>query len=126
MLNWISYTSSNKLYDIQLPGKEISNVSTQKNVGAKKTNARKKPISKFRSCLQTFLQLTDIPTGGVRLIPMEKGIYGFEYGQAIGNDECQQVLNHEQLGVSVVDTYVRYIRSTLVYYLNNLFTLCFK
>ena len=98
-----------------MPGKEISNVSTQKNVGAKKTKARKRPISEFRSCLQTFLQLTDIPTGGVRLINMEKGIYGFEYEQNIGNDEFQQVFHHEELGVSVVNTYVRYIRSTLVY-----------
>ena len=67
------------------------------------------------TCLQTFLELTDIPNGGIRLLPMEEGIYGFQYEETIGNEEFEQVFRHEELGISVINTYVRYIRSTLLY-----------
>ena len=46
---------------------------------------------------------------------MEEGIYGFQYEETIGNEEFEQVFRHEQLGISVINTYVRYIRSTLLY-----------
>ncbi|KAI5399709.1 hypothetical protein KIW84_064880 [Lathyrus oleraceus] len=60
--------------------KEVSNASARvKSSGAKKTVARKKPTTKYRSCLRIFLEMTDIPTGGVRTVHMEVGIFGFDY-----------------------------------------------
>ena len=46
---------------------------------------------------------------------MEEGIYGFQYEQSLGYEEFEQVFRHEELGVSVINIYVRYIRSTLLY-----------
>ena len=44
---------------------------------------------------------------------MEFGIFGFEYSETIGMEDFDQVLQHTQLGLGVVNTYIRYIRSTL-------------
>ncbi|KAI5443067.1 hypothetical protein KIW84_011918 [Lathyrus oleraceus] len=88
--------------------KEVSNASARvKSSGAKKTVARKKPTTKYRSCLRTFLEMTDIPTGGVRTVHMEVGIFGFDYYQMIGNEDFMQVFSHEEIGVTVVNTYIR-------------------
>ena len=87
---------------------EISNIPTQKKGVAKKTATRKKPTSQYRSCLQTYIGITDIPDGGTRLIPMEEGIFGFEYLETIGREDMEQVFKHLEIGLGVIDTYIRY------------------
>ncbi|KAI5411482.1 hypothetical protein KIW84_056530 [Lathyrus oleraceus] len=95
--------------------KEVSNASARvKSSGAKKTVARKKPTTKYRSCLRTFLEMTDIPTGGVRTVHMEVGIFGFDYDQMIGNEDFMQVFSHEEIGVTVVNTYIRFLYDKLM------------
>ncbi|KAI5431121.1 hypothetical protein KIW84_035330 [Lathyrus oleraceus] len=95
--------------------KEVSNASARvKSYGAKKTVARKKPTTKYRSCLRTFLEMTDIPTGGVRTLHMEVGIFGFDYDQMIGNEDFMQVFSHEEIGVTVVNTYIRFLYDKLM------------
>ncbi|KAI5403680.1 hypothetical protein KIW84_051012 [Lathyrus oleraceus] len=95
--------------------KEVSNASARvKSSGAKKTVARKKPTTKYRSCLRTFLEMTDIPTGGVRTVHMEEGIFGFDHDQMIGNEDFMQVFSHEEIGVTVVNTYIRYLYDKLM------------
>ncbi|KAI5436372.1 hypothetical protein KIW84_022737 [Lathyrus oleraceus] len=95
--------------------KEVSNASARvKSSGAKKTVARKKPTTKYRSCLRTFLEMTDIPTGGVRNVHMEVGIFGFDYDQMIGNEDFMQVFGHEEIGVNVVNTYIRFLYDKLM------------
>ncbi|KAI5398960.1 hypothetical protein KIW84_064363 [Lathyrus oleraceus] len=95
--------------------KEVSNASARvKSSGAKKTVARKKPTTKYRSCLRIFLEMTDIPTGGVRTVHMEVGIFGFDYDQMIGNEDFMQVFSHEEIGVTVVNTYIRFLYDKLM------------
>lgn len=97
--------------------KEIEDVSRGKKpekVVAKKTAAKKKPTpNKFRSCLLTFLEISDIPQGNTRLVPMEEDMFGIEYQEAIGMEDFEQIFEHTQLGLGVINTYIRYIRSNL-------------
>ncbi|XP_058746912.1 uncharacterized protein LOC131619890 [Vicia villosa] len=91
-------------------GKEpdISNIFTQKKVVPKKTAARKKPISQYRTCLLTYLGITDIPDGGTCLIPMNAHIFGFEYMEAIGREDMDQIFKHLELGLSVISIYIKF------------------
>ena len=73
----------------------------------------KKTTSRFRSCLGTFLEMSDIPEGNTRLLPMEFGVFVFEYSETIGMEDFDQVLQHTQLVLGVINTYTRYIRSNL-------------
>ena len=70
--------------------------------------ARKKTTAQFRSCLRTYLGITDIPDGGTRLIPMSADIFGFEYLEAIGREDMEQVFRHLELGLGVIGIYIRY------------------
>ena len=38
--------------------------------------------------------MSDIPEGNTRLLPMEFGIFGFEYSKTIGMKDFDQVLQH--------------------------------
>ena len=38
---------------------------------------------------------------------MEEGIFGFAHDQMIGNEDFMQVFSHEEIGVTVVNTYIR-------------------
>ena len=87
---------------------EISNIPTQKKDVAKKTAARKKPTSQYRSCLQTYISFTTISQGGTSLIPMDANIYGFEGMAALGIEDLDQVFKHLELGLGVINTYIRY------------------
>ncbi|XP_050908765.1 uncharacterized protein LOC127122482 [Lathyrus oleraceus] len=58
--------------------------------------------------------MTDIPTGGVRTLHMEVGIFGFDYDQMIGNEDFMQVFSHEEIGVNVVNTYIRFLYDKLM------------
>ena len=57
--------------------------------------------------------MSDIPEGNTRLVPMEEGIFGFEYLETIGMEDFDQSLRHTELGLGVINIYMRYIRSTL-------------
>ncbi|XP_050914860.1 uncharacterized protein LOC127129778 [Lathyrus oleraceus] len=58
--------------------------------------------------------MTDIPTGGVQTLHMEVGIFGFDYDQMIGNEDFMQVFSHEEIGVNVVNTYIRFLYDKLM------------
>ena len=81
---------------------------TQKVSRGKKTAASKKPTSQYRSCLQTYIGITYILIGGTRLIPVKADIFGYEYMEAIGREDIDQVFQHLTLGLGVIDTYIRY------------------
>ena len=51
----------------------------------------KKTTSKFRSCLGTFLEMSDILEGNTRFLPMEFCIFCFEYSETIGMKDLDQV-----------------------------------
>lgn len=53
---------------------------------------------------------------------MDGAIFGFEYAEPLGKEDFDQILYHMQLSVGVINTYMRYIRSTLFKFLNKLFT----
>src|SRR3954463_12315544 len=96
--------------------KEIEDVSKGKKPEkvVAKTAAKKKPNpSKFRACLLTSLELSDIPQGNTRLVPMEEDVFGIEHQETIGMEDFEQIFEHTQLGLGVIDTYIRYIRSNL-------------
>ncbi|XP_058752304.1 uncharacterized protein LOC131625457 [Vicia villosa] len=92
-------------------GKElgISNIFTQKKDVAKKAATSKKPTSQYKSCLQTYIGITNIPNGGTRLIPMKEYIFGYEYMEASGRENLDQVSKHLKLGLSVIDIYIRFL-----------------
>ena len=70
--------------------------------------ASKKTTAQLRSCLQTYLGITNISDGGTRLISMSADIFGYEYMEAIGREYMDQVFQHLTLGLGVIDTYIRY------------------
>ena len=39
---------------------------------------------------------------------MEEGIFGFEYLETIGREDMEQVFKHLEIGLGVIDTYIRY------------------
>ncbi|XP_050920027.1 uncharacterized protein LOC127137624 [Lathyrus oleraceus] len=45
---------------------------------------------------------------------MEVGIFGFDYDQMIGNEDFMQVFSHEEIGVNVVNTYIRFLYDKLM------------
>ena len=91
-------------------GKEpvISNIPTETKSVAKRTGARKKTTSQYRSCLQTFISFTTISQGGTSLIPLHEGIYGSEGMTTIGKEDLEEVFGHLTLGMAVINTYIRY------------------
>ncbi|XP_058783947.1 uncharacterized protein LOC131658697 [Vicia villosa] len=103
----------------EMHAKEIEDVSKGKKpekVVAKKTAAKKKPTpNKFRSCLLTFLQLSDITQGNTRLVPMEEDVFGIEHQEIIGMEDFEQIFEHTQLGLGVIDTYIRFLYEKLMH-----------
>ena len=70
--------------------------------------ASKKTTAQFKSCLWTYLGITNIPDGGTRLIPMSADIFGFEYLEAIGREDMEHVFRHLELGLGVISIYIGY------------------
>ncbi|XP_058783885.1 uncharacterized protein LOC131658630 [Vicia villosa] len=103
----------------EMHAKEIEDVSKGKKpetVVAKKTETKKKPTpNKFRSCFFTFLQLSDIPQGNTRLVPMEEDVFGIEHQETIGMEDFEQIFEHTQLGLGVIDTYIRFLYEKLMH-----------
>ncbi|XP_058773968.1 uncharacterized protein LOC131647871 [Vicia villosa] len=98
--------------------KEIEDVSKGKKPEkvVAKIAAKKKPNpSKFRSCLLTSLELSDIPQGNTRLVPMEEDVFGIEHQETIGMEDFEQIFEHTQLGLSVIDTYIRFLYEKLMH-----------
>ncbi|CAI8608855.1 unnamed protein product [Vicia faba] len=58
--------------------------------------------------------ITDIPDGGARLIPMSAYIFGFEYLEAIGREDMDQVFRHLELGLGVIGIYIRFMYDNIV------------
>ncbi|KAI5390484.1 hypothetical protein KIW84_075700 [Lathyrus oleraceus] len=101
--------------------REIESVASQKEIPvakkteiSKRTEAKKKNPSKYRACLHTYLETTDISDGCVRLIPMDGAIFGFEYAEPLGKEDFDQILYHTQLSVGVINTYMRYLYDKLM------------
>ncbi|KAI5417066.1 hypothetical protein KIW84_041887 [Lathyrus oleraceus] len=101
--------------------REIESVASQKEIPvakkteiSKRTGAKKKNPSKYRACLHTYLETTDISDGCVRLIPMDGAIFGFEYAEPLGKEDFDQILYHTQLSVGVINTYMRYLYDKLM------------
>ncbi|KAI5407549.1 hypothetical protein KIW84_053703 [Lathyrus oleraceus] len=101
--------------------REIESVASQKEIPvakkteiSKRTGAKKKNPSKYRACLHTYLETTDISDGCVRLIPMDGAIFGFEYAEPLGKVDFDQILYHTQLSVGVINTYMRYLYDKLM------------
>ncbi|KAI5435951.1 hypothetical protein KIW84_022394 [Lathyrus oleraceus] len=101
--------------------REIESVASQKEIPvakkteiSKRTGAKKKNPSKYRACLHTYLETTDISDGCVRLIPMDGAIFGFEYAESLGKEDFDQILYHTQLSVGVINTYMRYLYDKLM------------
>ncbi|XP_058782549.1 uncharacterized protein LOC131657059 isoform X1 [Vicia villosa] len=103
----------------QMHAKEIEDVSKGKKpekVFSKKTAAKKNPTpNKFRSCLFTTLQLSDIPQGNTRLVPMAEDVFGIEHQETIGMEDFEQIFEHTQLGLGVIDTYIRFLYEKLMH-----------
>ncbi|XP_058773175.1 uncharacterized protein LOC131647281 isoform X2 [Vicia villosa] len=98
--------------------KEIEDVSKGKKpekVVAKTAAKKKSNPSKFRSCLLTSLELSDIPQGNTRLVPMEEDVSGIEHQETIGMEDFEQIFEHTQLGLSVIDTYIRFLYEKLMH-----------
>ena len=85
----------------------MSNMSAEKRVVAKSA-ARKKPTSRYRSCLQTLMEISDLANGCARNIPMEEDIFGFSYYERISRGDVDQILRPEELALGVVNTYIIY------------------
>ncbi|XP_050896829.1 uncharacterized protein LOC127103624 [Lathyrus oleraceus] len=101
--------------------REIESVASQKEIPvakkteiSKRTGAKKKNPSKYRACLHTYLETTDISDGCVRLIPMDGAIFGFEYAEPLGKEDFDQILYHTQLSIGVINTYMRYLYDKLM------------
>ena len=67
--------------------------------------------------------ISDLADERVRNIPMEECIFGFSYYETISREDVDQILRHEELGLGVVNTYIRYsLINFILFLLNNLTT----
>ncbi|XP_058755277.1 uncharacterized protein LOC131628454 [Vicia villosa] len=51
-------------------------------------------------------EMSDIAKGNTHLVPMEDDIFGFQYAEVIGMEDFDEVFQHTQLDLGVINTYI--------------------
>lgn len=69
--------------------------------------ARRPFLPRYRISLDTLVAKSDMVDGAIRQLDMEEGIFGFSCAETIAMEEMEQIFQHTELGIGVVQSYIR-------------------
>jgi len=64
-------------------------------------------VPRYRATLATMVDMSDMKDGALREIDMDESVFGIEFKSHITIDDLQEIFNHDQLGVSNMQSYIR-------------------
>ena len=67
----------------------------------------RKSVPRFWMCLETLVGTSDLMNDVIRQLDMEEGIFGFSSTVTNAKEEVEEILQHTELGVGVVHSYIR-------------------
>ncbi|KAI5395503.1 hypothetical protein KIW84_061891 [Lathyrus oleraceus] len=89
-------------------------------IGSRQKNKRDLPVTylpkkgafvpRYQISLETLVDSSDIATAGaIRLLDMEEDIFGYSCTETIGKEDLEHIFRHQELGVGVIHTYIRFL-----------------
>ncbi|KAI5420428.1 hypothetical protein KIW84_044282 [Lathyrus oleraceus] len=89
-------------------------------IGSRQKNKRDLPVTslpkkgafvpRYQISLETLVDSSDMATAGViRLLDMEEDIFGYSCTETIGKEDLEHIFRHQELGVGVIHTYIRFL-----------------
>ncbi|KAI5396593.1 hypothetical protein KIW84_062701 [Lathyrus oleraceus] len=89
-------------------------------IGSRQKNKRDLPVKylpkkgafvpRYQISLETLVDSSDMATAGaIRLLDMEEDIFGYSCTETIGKEDLEHIFRHQELGVGVIHTYIRFL-----------------
>ncbi|KAI5398476.1 hypothetical protein KIW84_064025 [Lathyrus oleraceus] len=89
-------------------------------IGSRQKNKRDLPVTslpkkgafvpRYQIPLETLVDSSDMATAGaIRLLDMEEDIFGYSCTETIGKEDLEHIFRHQELGVGVIHTYIRFL-----------------
>ncbi|KAI5426292.1 hypothetical protein KIW84_031913 [Lathyrus oleraceus] len=89
-------------------------------IGSRQKNKRDLPVTslpkkrafvpRYQISLETLVDSSDMATAGaIRLLDMEEDIFGYSCTETIGKEDLEHIFRHQELGVGVIHTYIRFL-----------------
>ncbi|KAI5383541.1 Phosphoglycerate kinase 3 [Lathyrus oleraceus] len=67
-------------------------------------------VPRYQISLETLVDSSDMATAGaIRLLDMEEDIFGYSCTETIGKEDLEHIFRHQELGVGVIHTYIRFL-----------------
>ncbi|KAI5439735.1 hypothetical protein KIW84_025201 [Lathyrus oleraceus] len=99
----------------------IESVASQKEVPGRMLKKAGKDIpttfgtkSQIMMRLEKMVEESDIMHGAIRSIDFDEGVFGIAHSEIIAKEDMQQLFEHEELGITVIHTYIWYMYDTLM------------
>ncbi|KAI5427122.1 hypothetical protein KIW84_032515 [Lathyrus oleraceus] len=107
--------------DIPTKSGTKTNPKSQKEVPGQMLDKASKEIpttsgtkSQIMMRLEKMVEESDIMHGAIRSVDMDEGVFGIAHSELIAKEDMQQLFEHEELGIAVIHTYIRYMYDTLM------------
>ncbi|KAI5398000.1 hypothetical protein KIW84_063708 [Lathyrus oleraceus] len=107
--------------DIPTKSGTKTNPKSQKEVPGQMLDKASKEISttsgtksQIMMRLEKMVEESDIMHGAIRSVDMDEGVFGIAHSELIAKEDMQQLLEHEELGIAVIHTYIWYMYDTLM------------
>ncbi|KAI5433320.1 hypothetical protein KIW84_020557 [Lathyrus oleraceus] len=101
--------------------RRIESVASQKEVPGRKLKSAAKDIpttsgtkSQIMMRLEKMVDESDIMHGAIRSIDFDEGVFGAAHFEIIAKEDMQQFFEHDELGITVIHTYIWYMYVTLM------------
>ncbi|KAI5421084.1 hypothetical protein KIW84_044794 [Lathyrus oleraceus] len=101
--------------------RRIESVASQKEVPGRKLKKAGNDIpttsgtkSQIMMRLEKMVEESDIMHGAIRSVDFDEGVFGFAHSEIIAKEDMQQLFEHEELGITVIHTYIWYMYVTLM------------
>ncbi|KAI5407446.1 hypothetical protein KIW84_053636 [Lathyrus oleraceus] len=89
-------------------------------IGSRQKNKRDLPVTslpkkgafvpRYQISLETLVDSSDMATASaIRLLDMEEDIFGYSCTETIGKEDLEHIFRHQELGVGVIHTYIRFL-----------------
>ncbi|KAI5396106.1 hypothetical protein KIW84_062343 [Lathyrus oleraceus] len=89
-------------------------------IGSRQKNKRDLPVTslpkkrafvpRYQISLETLVDSSDMATAGaIRSLDMEEDIFGYSCTETIGKEDLEHIFRHQELGVGVIHTYIRFL-----------------
>ncbi|KAI5433983.1 hypothetical protein KIW84_021004 [Lathyrus oleraceus] len=105
---------------IKLPVFAQGSQQLSQKIGSQQKNKRDLPVTslpkkgafvpRYQISLETLVDSSDMATAGaIRLLDMEEDIFGYSCTETIGKEDLEHIFRHQELGVGVIHTYIRFL-----------------